>query len=56
MVLASTLMPLPTLESQRDWNAQRDPLKASQIYSVGFMAIHYLVTTYGEQSVGTLIQ
>ena len=44
------LIPLPSLESRASWNSQTDADRISLQYSGSYMAVRYLIETYGAEA------
>ncbi len=53
--LDNTLIPLRQLESQKEWNEQRDKERVSYQYSEAYMSVRYLIEQFGERSLIDLV-
>ena len=53
---SGALFPLPSLESQANWNAQTGEDRISLQYSEAYMAVRFLIETYSAQAAAGVVQ
>ncbi len=54
--ISGALIPLPSLESQASWNSQTDEDRISLQYSEAYMAVRFLIETYGAEAGANVVR